>query len=125
MTRWLAAASLSVALMLQVGSAHAVCDVIPGTQGTFRSALGVVDRPFARPGDTVELRLDPACDGASPGLSAAPADHVVTLLFQPPAGPRNAVVLAPDCLGFAAARDRCEKQLGGGTATCIAAGDAV
>src|SRR5262249_28273278 len=27
--------------------------------------------------------------------------------------------------GFAAARDRCEKQLGGGTATCIAAGDAV
>src|SRR5262245_16821186 len=124
MTRWFAVASLSIALVLQAGRVHAVCDVIPGAQGTFRGALGVVDRPFARPGDPVELRLDPACHGASAGFSAAASDHVVTVLFRP-AGPPSAVVLAPDCLAFAAARNRCEAQLGGGKATCIPAGDAV
>jgi len=123
--RWPAVASLSIALALQAGRAHAVCDVIPGTQRTFRGALGVVDRPFARPGDPVELRLDPVCHGASAGFSAAASDHVVTVLFRPPAGPPSAVVLAPDCLGFAAARNRCEAGLGGGKATCIPDGDAV
>src|SRR5262249_32800330 len=53
------------------------------------------------------------------------SDHVVTVLFRPPAGPPTAVVLAPDCLGFAAARNRCEAELRGGKATCIPAGDAV
>src|SRR5262245_8905825 len=125
MTRWPAVASLSIALALQAPRAHAVCDVIPGTQGTFRGALGVVDRPFARPGDPVELRLDPACHGASAGVSAAASAHVGAGRFRPPAGPPRAVVLAPDCLGFAAARNRCEAVLGGGRATCIPAGDAV
>lgn len=115
---------LLIALLLP-RLAHAICDVIPGVQGTFRAALGTVDRPFARPGDPVELRLDPTCDGRSPGFGSTASDHVVTVLFQPPAGPANAVALAPDCTGFAAARNRCEAQLGGGTATCIPAGDAV
>src|SRR5262249_5178963 len=92
---------------------------------TFRGALATVDRPFARPGDTVDLQLDPTCHGASPGFSPTAAQHVVTVLFRPPAGVPNAVVLAPDCLGFAAARDRCEAQLGGGPATGAPAGDAV
>ena len=69
MTRWLAVASLFAALMLPAGHAHAVCDVIPGTQGAFRGALGVVDRPFARPGDPVELRLDPRVTARPPGFS--------------------------------------------------------
>ena len=112
-------------LLLPAGIARAVCDAIPGTQGTFRGALALVDRPFAGPGDTLDLQLDPTCHGASPGFSPTADRHVVTVLFRPPAGPRNAVVLAPDCTGFAAARDRCEAQLHGGTATCVVAGDAV
>ncbi len=116
-----------VLLLLALGahSALAVCDAIPGAQGSFRGALGAIDRPFARPGDPVELRLDPTCHGTSAGLDAIASNHVVTILFQPPAGVPTAVVLAPDCLGFATARDRCEVQLGGGIATCVSAGDAV
>jgi hypothetical protein len=65
---------LVLALLLRAGSALAVCDTIPGTQRTFRGALATVDRPFARPGDTLDLRIDPGCHGASPGFSRS-ADH--------------------------------------------------
>src|SRR5262249_37235828 len=78
-------------------SAHAGCNLIPGQRGQFVGTLGVVDRPFAGPGEPVEIGLRP-CD-QSPGLSANVADHTVTVLFTPPSGPRTAVVLtsAPDC----------------------------
>jgi len=48
--------SLIALMLVQAGSARAVCDAIAGTQRTFRGALATVDRPYARPGDT----LDPA-----------------------------------------------------------------
>ena len=45
----------------------------------FRSALGGPLRPFAAPGEALELRVRPElCDTASPGFSATAADHVVT-----------------------------------------------
>src|SRR5688572_20011794 len=65
--------------------ANAACNLIPGQRGQFPGALGVLDRPFAGPGEPVEIAVR-GCD-ASPGLSANAADHTVTVLFTPPAGP--------------------------------------
>ncbi len=76
------------------GRAHAGCDLIPQSQPVFRGALGTLDRPFARPGDFVELHVRPTiCDAASPGLGADPSALAVTLLFTPAGGPKRAVVL--------------------------------
>src|SRR5881296_804782 len=69
--------------------ASASCNLIPGTTTAFRGTLGTVDRPFARPGDFVRLSLDPTCHRSSPGFLAGADDHVVTVLFAPPRGPRN------------------------------------
>ncbi|MFN8545343.1 MAG: hypothetical protein U0807_14200 [Candidatus Binatia bacterium] len=117
-------AGLVALLLMVVGAARAraSCDAIPGPVGAFRGALGLVDRPFARPGDPIELRLDPACHRASAGFSPTASRHAVTFVFTPPNGARHAVVVRADCTGFAAAVRRCEAALAGGTATCLAAG---
>src|SRR5262245_18601422 len=85
------------AATIGASSAHAGCNLIPGQRSQFNGALGVLDRPFAGPGEPVEVALR-ECD-QSPGLSANAADHTVTVVFTPPSGPKNAVVLtaAPDC----------------------------
>jgi Tol biopolymer transport system component len=100
--------------------AHGGCNVIPAASPTFSAALGSMNRPFAGPGESVEITLRP-CDTASPGFSLPAANQVVTVLFTPPSGPRTAVVLAADCSTFSAAvQASCQTQLGtGGTATCL------
>jgi Tol biopolymer transport system component len=103
-------------------SADAGCNLIPGTEKTFNAALGATNRPYAAPGERLELRTRP-CDLGSPGLGATPADHVVTVLFTPPGGTPNAVVLTADasCATTINAKlPACAAQLGGGTATCVA-----
>src|SRR5262249_46605014 len=84
--------------------------------------LGVADRPFAGPGEPVEIGLRP-CD-QSPGLSANVADHTVTVLFTPPSGPRTAVVLtsAPDCSAITPQLGACKAALGGGGAAFCVSG---
>jgi len=101
--------------------AEAACNLIPGTLKSFNSTLGASNRPFAAPGESVELRLRP-CD-PSPGIGAAAGDQVVTVVFTPPSGTPNAVVLtsAGDCSGLASQLTTCEGALSGGTATCLAA----
>src|SRR5262245_25704291 len=78
-------------------AAHAACNIIPPALPTFRSQLGSTDRPFARPGDSVRLRLDPACHGTSAGFLGPTRDQVVTVVFTPPGGPSNVVALTMDC----------------------------
>ncbi|HEV7733486.1 MAG TPA: hypothetical protein VGR62_15065 [Candidatus Binatia bacterium] len=76
--------------------ARAACNLIPGTARTFGATLGATNRPFAAPGERVELRLRD-CD-ASSGFLPAGTDHVVTLLFKPTSGANlRAVVVAADC----------------------------
>ena len=104
--------------------AGAACNLIPGTEKTFDGTLGATNRPFAAPGEPIELRVRP-CDTTSTGFTANAGDHVVTVLFTPVAGgaSRNAVVLtaAADCSGLSAELSACQAQLGaGGTATCVA-----
>ena len=78
--------------------ARAACNIIPSATTTFRGALGSTNRPFAGPGDFVELRVRPdVCDTNSPVFSLQPNDEVVTLVFTPPSGPRTAIVLTNDC----------------------------
>lgn len=86
-----------VAALLCADSAHAACNIIPSASRSFRGSVGTTDRPFARPGDVVDLSLVPACDTASPGFAATAADNVVTVVFTPPSARANIVVVAADC----------------------------
>jgi len=83
------------ALLGATPSARAACNLIPGTEKTFGSVLGAANRPFAAPGERLELRLR-RCD-ASPGFLQSGDDHVVTLAFKAPSGDTRIVVLAADC----------------------------
>ncbi len=100
----------------------AACNLIPGTIKTFNSALGATNRPFAAPGESLEVKLRP-CDTGSTGIPAAPAGSVVTVVFTPSSGAKNAVILtaAADCSAITPQLAACNAQLGGGTATCVAA----
>src|SRR5207244_9083471 len=88
----------ALAVLLGARLAHGVCNVIPGDTQTFRAAQTTVNRPFAGPGDFVELGLNPLCHAAEPRFSTDhPADYVVTLVFMPPnGGPCNPILFASD-----------------------------
>lgn len=83
--------------------AHAACNLIPQATQTFRSARGTANRPFAAPGDYVEVAVRPGgCDVGATALTGADgptSSYVVSLIFTPPAdGPRRVVFLSPgDC----------------------------
>lgn len=106
----------------------AECDVIPGTTNQFRAALGSVDRPYAAPGDFVEITIRPdVCDGASALrdlLAAGPLEGNVrvTLVFEPPAGgPKSAVILSmPAAAPTQGQLDNCAAQLGAGGSAGLA-----
>ena len=94
-----------VVLTLLVGSfagreAQAACNLIPSASKTFRGALGATNRPFAAPGDFVEVAVDQArCDTGSPGFAADGADHVVTIVFEPTGGQARVVFLTAGSCG--------------------------
>jgi len=102
--------------------AAASCNLIPGTATTFRGTLGTSDRPFARPGDFVELGLVPACDTSSPGFGVTAADNVVTVVFTPPSGAvnrNNVVIVATNCAALETQRQACAARPDVGSATCL------
>lgn len=113
------ALALGVALLGAAAEARANCNVIPAATGDFRAAVGSTNRPYASPGDFVEVRVRPTiCDRSSSGFvdldldGGAADDYVVTVLFTPAGGPRTAVVLAeaPVPLDLGA----CQATLGAG-----------
>src|SRR5258705_11934037 len=58
---------------------HAACNIIPSASKAFRSSLGATNRPFAAPGDFVEVTVDPqGCDAASTGFAAVPLHQLLT-----------------------------------------------
>src|SRR5438132_6457733 len=93
--------------------ARAACNIIPSASTTFRSSLGATNRPFAAPGDLVQVSVDPAgCDAASTGIPASPLENV-TVVFTPAGGvARRPVVLAADCTnpGVLSQLAACQKQ---------------
>jgi hypothetical protein len=70
-TRWLPLAlALTIALPWTApGVAHALCDVIPQAKKGFRAAEGRIDRPFASPGDPIELTFGENGCGSATGPS--------------------------------------------------------
>lgn len=88
-----------LAVLATASSARAACNLIPQAQPAFRGALGTVDRPFAAPGDFVDVRVRPEiCDASSPGIGTLAIEHEITLVFTPPGEKRRAVVLTTsDC----------------------------
>jgi hypothetical protein len=103
----------------RASSAHAACNLIPasGANSSARWAWSIGPSPARESRSS----RPPACD-QSAGLSASAADHTVTVLFTPPSGPKNAVVLtaAPDCSAITPLLAACEATLGAGaTAFCV------
>ncbi len=122
--RALCALALAVgAIALRPAVARAGCDLIPQAQPIFRGALGTLDRPFAGPGDFVEVHVrPPICDQASAGLPASVDDVVVTLLFEPLSGPRRAVVLTTQScadVGLGQQLAACDATPGVASVTCV------
>lgn len=122
---WVMAAVVALAPFLHVPNVEAACNLIPGTAKSFNSELGASNRPFAAPGERLEVTVRD-CDAGSTGLTAVATDHVVTIVFQPPTGPSNAVILtadgdcsAIDMVDPQLALDACELELGGGQANCV------
>lgn len=117
----LIAAALVVALW-PAPPAQAGCNLIPGASRSFSGTLGVTNRPFAAPGEPVEIAVRP-CDSASSGLGPSATDQLVTVVFTPQAGPRHAVVLTAEASCATTVNPKlgaCAAQLtGGGTATCL------
>ncbi len=119
--------SLLVALVLLAFApdASAICDVIPAASSDFRGALGSLNRPFASPDDFVSVAVrPPACDETSTGFvdldldGDAADDYRVSVIFTPPNGAANAIVLAESCAGLDLSN--CNTDLGpGGTAECV------
>ena len=110
---------LSLRILIVPQLARAACNLIPQTTKTFGSAVGSSNRPYAAPGEPIELHVRP-CDSASTsptGFVDPPGNYVVTVIFTPEGAAHNAVILATNCTGLAGA---CQSQLGGsGTATCL------
>lgn len=116
---------LATMLLLQAAPAFPICNLIPGTTQSFRARLGTVDRPFASPGDFVGFRVSPVCDPGSVGFADSAEQHVVTLVFTPPQGPRHLVVLATDCAATAPGLSICANghALAAETTACCASTD--
>ena len=86
---------LGIAMLLVARSTFAACNVIPPAIQPFRGARATVDRPFAGPGDWVELGADRCAQ--RDGFAEPAQTFVVLTFFVPPSGePPTAVVLTPD-----------------------------
>src|SRR5262245_4832249 len=115
---------LAIALSIApAGAARASCNLIPATTKTFNATLGATNRPFAAPGERVELHTRP-CDQPGPlgGITATAAQHVVTVAFQPAVGQRHIFVLAPGtsgCSTLAAQLTTCGQQPGVASVQCL------
>src|SRR6185436_9030704 len=59
-------ASVMVAMaatLIAAADVHASCNLIPGTEKSFSATLGATNRPYAAPGERLELKLRP-CDAS-------------------------------------------------------------
>ena len=113
--RFLPLLCLVVPLLTTARRADAACNLIPGTAKSYDSIVGAANRPFAAPGELLELRMRP-CDVASPGFLPTGDDQVVTVVFKAPGGTSRVVVLATDCLGVDTAT--CAATAGVASAVC-------
>ena len=124
--RTLKIAIMLLAVFVPGREGHAACNLIPSATQTFRGTLGATNKPFAAPGDFVEVSVSPSrCDVASPGLGPQATDQNVAVVFTPPLnGPRRVVFLTADpggCSGTTAQSKQaaCEAVVGTGRVACV------
>src|SRR5205807_3555325 len=100
-------------------TADAACNLIPQRTLNFAGAVGGTNRPYAAPGESVEVSLRP-CD-VSHGFIANAGAQVVTLIYTPvqASAPRNVVVLATDCSALGPAVSTCGGTPGVAGVTCL------
>ncbi len=120
----LAVALVGSALTGLTRTTSASCNQIPGTVEVFRGAAGSANRPFAGPGDFLELRAGTACHPAAGGFQAEAAAHVVSVVFTPQAGRASLVALAADCAAVTADLSRCSQSQNLAHAVCVPHADA-
>jgi hypothetical protein len=106
--------------------ADAACNLIPSASKSFRGTLGDLNRPFAAPGDFVEIGASPArCAAASPGFPASEDDQIVSVVFEPPGGTPRIAFLTTESCGSPDAQQKvaaCEATVGTGNVSCVQAG---
>ena len=78
-------------------ASHGACNVIPRAVEQFESALGASNRPFASPGDFVEIALRRTSTSGMGGTVAA-EDLVALFVFSPPAGKKTIVGVGSACV---------------------------
>jgi len=123
-SRCISVAACLLLIIALPGLAQASCDQIPGAVESFRGAQGSVDRPFAGPNDFLTLNLAGSCT-TSAGFGELVDDHVVTLVFRPPSGTNNVVVLSSDCEAMEDRRVGCANLPSVASATCRETSDAI
>lgn len=103
-SRWSRHMALGLACVLGLlpSVAWSACNLIPSAAQAYRGTVGSLNKPYAAPGDFVEVGVAPAgCDGTSEGIGgpAGPTSaYDVTVAFTPSAGgTRRVVVLTSDC----------------------------
>lgn len=115
--------TLLLAILLVPAAAHGACNLIPSATQTFRGSLGATNKPYAAPGDFVEVAVQTdGCDGASPGLQAPATNYDVTIVFTPPGkGQRRVVFLTANCAAAAGKKTTCEavNGIGTGNVACV------
>lgn len=122
-TRHARVATLVISVLLIVPAwTHAACNLIPGASKTFNGAHGAATRPYAAGGERLELKMRP-CDSAA-GFGTTAADHVVSVLFEPPNGAEpTLIVLTGDATCAAIDTTECAVEVGS-NAVCIPAANA-
>lgn len=94
-------ATIVLWLLVSIGMAatesRAVCNAIPAAFTQFQATRGIVDRPFAGPGDWVGISGDPSCGDAGATFGPSDVPHAVVLVLKPPTADRRAVVVASAC----------------------------
>ena len=102
-------------------AARAGCNLIPTDPDRFQSVIGATNRPFAGPGETLEIAVvSNGCDARSAGVSSREAaSYVATYVFKPKVGaPAQVVVVTQDCASRSAALDACRNSKDVGNVTC-------
>src|SRR5262245_31449420 len=114
---------VAVLALFAAHDARAACNLIPEPNQAFQSSIGSVNRPFAAPGDALQIRVGVGPSGCAGSQLADATNYVVTLVFTPlDGGQRNAVLLPTASTGCSGNTlvSACNGELsGGGTATCV------
>lgn len=86
--------ALGCVLSFDPPAAQADCALIPAAVRTLPSNDGMVDRPYAAPGDTLMLFSDGACkpSASEPHFDLVAANNEITITFTPPTGATPPVV---------------------------------